>query len=205
LIAVLWWIFLFPYTTYRHPFIGIITLCILAAILSVNFYTKLAATKKNTLLPLKYLTTSVVLFLMLYGFSTNLIYAYIGYNDGVQFDLDGFKNRLFSPIQQDNSQSEFYSKLKQTIKESDTLYNASFISRFYLDNPVYTLNSMYLDIDSKSESGVNEKLLLVTRENYPLGFERIYKELDSLGYGKRLIMKVGENELHGIKRLPRPY
>jgi len=200
LIAVLWWIFLFPYSTYRHPFIGIITLCILAAILSVNLYSKIVETKKLAALPLKYLTASAVFLLMSYGFSANLIYAYIGYNDGVQFDLDGFRNRLFSPIQHDNSQKEFYSQLKKSVNESDTLYNASFVTRFYLNNPVYTVNSMYKDFDSPHEVNSPEKLLLITRENYPLGFEKIYKELDSLNYKRRLIIKIGNNELYGITK-----
>lgn len=200
LTSVLWWIFLFPYTTYRHPFIGILTLCILAATLSVSLYNRLIETKKLSLYTLKYLTVFSVLTLMLYGFSANLIYAYIGYNDGVQFDLDGFKNRLFAPIQRDNSQKDFYLQLKQLISDKDTLYNGSFVTRFYLNNPVYSINSMYNKINDDQIYGADEKLLLITRENYPLGFDKIYNELDSMGLRKRLILKKGQNELLGIKK-----
>ncbi|MBE2225838.1 MAG: glycosyltransferase family 39 protein [Ignavibacteria bacterium] len=199
-VAVLWWIFLFPYTTYRHPFIGIISLCILAGILSVKFYTYFSGSVGVNRYLLKYLTVIVVALLMSYGFSANLIYAYIGYNDGVQFDLDGFKNRLFSPILRDNSQKEFYAQLKQSLNKTDTIYNPSFVSRFYLENPVFTLNTMYSNFNDTLKSTHNEKLMLITRENYPMGFDRIYKEIDSLGYKKRLLRKHGDFELYGISK-----
>lgn len=200
LVAVLWWVFLFPYTTYRHPFIAIITLCVLGAILSVNLYNKLIDSKMYSQYLIKYVSVFAISFLILYGFSTNLIYAYIGYNDGVQFDLDGFKNRLFSKIEYDNSQKLFYERLKSTVNPGDTIYNGSFVTRFYMNNPEASIISMKSSLSISDPVGNAEKLFLITRENYPLGFEKIYKELDSAGLQKRLILKTGDNELWGIKK-----
>lgn len=149
---------------------------------------------------IKYVSVFAISFLILYGFSTNLIYAYIGYNDGVQFDLDGFKNRLFSKIEYDNSQKLFYERLKSTVNPGDTIYNGSFVTRFYMNNPEASIISMKSSLSISDPVGNAEKLFLITRENYPLGFEKIYKELDSAGLQKRLILKTGDNELWGIKK-----
>src|SRR4030095_15062641 len=165
LVSILWWIFLYPYSTYRHPFIGIITLALMAAVLINRFYTNFAEKNTNLLMSLKYVSASGALFLLLWGFSSNLIYAYIGYNDGVQFDMDGFKNRLFSPVKYDNSQKDFYSGLKKIVPESDTLYNGSFVTRFYLKNPVLTFQKLKENFSNSK----NLKYVIISRDMYPLG------------------------------------
>jgi hypothetical protein len=195
-VCVLWWVFLFPYTTYRHPFIAIMTISILIGIITVKMY-KSYISKNQVSVWLNSSVIAVLFFLMLYGYSSNIIYAYIGYNDGVQFDLDGFKNRLYSPVKNDNSQKEFYRKIKDRVSESDTLYNGSFITQFYLKNPMMSINYM------KNTAGINpgkENLLIISRENYPMGFEKIYGELDSAGFKRELLIKEGSNELYKIHK-----
>ena len=201
-ITTFWWIFIYPLTTYRNPFMAVITLCFMAAVLAVRLYnfSQQKFTGKESIL--RYVSALSIVMLMLYGFSANLVYARIGYNDGVQFDLDGFKNRLFSPVKHDNSQKDFHKELLQKISNTDTLYNGSFVSRFYVPNTIFTFERMTESLKNSPQG--SEKLLLVTRDVYPLGFERIYGELDSLvktdTLQKRLILKTGAHELYGIKK-----
>jgi hypothetical protein len=194
-VTVLWWIFLYPHSTYRNPFMGIIVLCLMAAILINKLYLHyFSEAEAGKLIKLRYISAFAVLILMFYGFSANIIYAYIGYNDGVQFDMDGFKNRLFGKIERDNSQKEFYYELRKIVNPSDTLYGGSFVAKFYLHNPIMTTGKIRID----SSDPQTEKLVLVTRDLYPLGFDEVYSHLDSLG-SKRLILKKPGHELYGIK------
>ncbi|HRE09256.1 MAG TPA: glycosyltransferase family 39 protein [Ignavibacteria bacterium] len=202
LITAFWWIFIYPLTTYRNPFMAVITLCFMAAVLVVKLYDYSLRKFPGKESLLRYVSALSMLMLMLYGFSANLVYARIGYNDGVQFDLDGFKNRLFSPVKHDNTQKDFHKQLKQSISNTDTLYNGSFVTRFYIPNTIFTFERMTESL--KNSQPGSEKLLLVTRDVYPLGFQKIYGELDSLVKSdtlqKRLILKTGEHELYGLKK-----
>ncbi|KXK50682.1 MAG: hypothetical protein UZ05_CHB002001607, partial [Chlorobi bacterium OLB5] len=138
IITALWWIFLYPLSTYRNPFMAVIVLCFMAALLLVELFERYSSKYPAKKIKLKYAAGLCIAFLMLWGFSSNLIYSRIGYNDGVQFDLDGFNSRLFEPVKHDNSQKDFHAELKKTVSPLDTLYNGSFVTRFYLQNTVFT-------------------------------------------------------------------
>jgi hypothetical protein len=135
---------------------------------------------------------------MMYGFSANLIYAYIGYNDGVQFDLDGYRSRLFTNIEYNSTQKEFYENIQTRLRPLDTLYNGSFVSQFYLGNPVAPVSKL------KESFSVNPiqpvKYLLITRDIYPLGLEKGRILLDSIGANWKLEVKTGEFEMYSVKK-----
>lgn len=202
LITAFWWIFIYPLSTYRNPFMAVITLCFMAAIMIDRLYAGLFQKYPEKKLFINSISAVCIVMLMLYGFSANIIYARVGYNDGVQFDLDGFKNRLFSAVTHDNTQKDFHKELLNRITRSDTLYNGSFVTRFYIPNEIFTLEKMTESL--KHSPAGSEKLLLITRDVYPLGFEKIYRQIDSLVISdtlqKRLIFKTGSNELYGIKK-----
>lgn len=195
-ITVMWWIFLYPLTTYRNPFMGIITICLIAAILSVKLYNDFTNKFPAQIRKVKIFTASAIILLMTYGFSANLIYAWIGYNDGVQFDLDGFRNRLFTLPVYDKSQKDFYRNLNNFISKQDTVYNGTWVAQYYLDNPVCTFDKM------KESLGTNPgfKYMIITRDFYPLGFEKIYSQVDSLGVKKELIYSTNKHELYKISK-----
>ncbi len=202
LVTSFWWIFLYPLSTYRNPFMAIITLCLMAAIMLSRLYESFIQKNPTHILLARYVSAFGIILLMLYGFSANLIYARIGYNDGVQFDLDGYASRLFSPIVHDNTQKDFHRELSGIITPADTLYNGSFVTRFYVPNTIFTIEKFSESLKN-SQKG-SEKLLLVTRDVYPLGFEKVYRQIDSLVTAdtlqKRLILKTGRNELYGLKK-----
>jgi len=195
-VTVLWWIFLYPLTTYRNPFMGIITICLMAAILAVRAYNELTMKFPDYHRAIKVFSAASVLLLMSYGFSANLIYAYIGYNDGVQFDLDGFKNRLFTAPVYDTSQKDFYKGMNNYVTPGDTVYNGTWVAQYYLNNPVCTFDKM------KESLGTNpgNKYMIVTRDFYPLGFDKIYSQIDSLGVKKELIFKTDKHELYRVSK-----
>ncbi len=191
-VSISWWILLYPLTTYRNPFMGIITLCLIIAIL----IERIVISSENKLsLGIKYLCVVCGAGLLLYGFSTNIIYAYIGYNDGVQFDLAGDKNRLFMEIKHDNTQREFNEKLKSMVVSADTLYNAGFVTKCYTDNPVSNLQKLKDDLLKDG----HERFVLVTCDNYSLDLSIGRNQIDSIA-NKKLILKVGENELYKVSK-----
>ena len=192
-ITFFWWIFFFPYATYRVPFMGIITLSIIVASLVHKLFQR---TEGNRTVTVKYAAAITVIFLMAYGFSANIIYAYIGYNDGVQFDLDGTKSRLFYPASRDNSQKEFYGGLKEMISLTDTLYNGSYVTQCYLDNPLADITKLKESIQTNPD----RKYLLITRERYPQGIEKGRQMLDSLHTTYQLGLKLGDYEIYKIKK-----
>lgn len=195
-VTVMWWIFLYPLTTYRNPFMGIITICLMAAILAVRIYNDFILKFPAQQRAVRIFSASAVLLLMAYGFSANIIYAYIGYNDGVQFDMDGYRNRLFTTPEYDTSQKDFYRNLKNYTGEKDTIYNGTWVAQYYLENPVCTFDKMKESLSSNP----GEKYMIVTRDFYPLGFEKIYAQVDSLGVKKELIFSTPKHELYKIKK-----
>jgi hypothetical protein len=202
IITAFWWIFIYPLSTYRNPFMAVITICLMASIMISRLYDSFYQKNPARLILLRYVSGISIILLMLYGFSANLVYARIGYNDGVQFDLDGFRSRLFSPVIHDNTQKDFHSELRKVITTADTLYNGSFVTRFYVPNTIFTIEKM---IESLNNTPLGtEKLLLVTRDVYPLGFDKIYSQIDSLvlagNLKKRIILKTGSHELYGLKK-----
>ncbi len=202
LVTSFWWIFIYPLSTYRNPFMAIITICLMAAIMLSRLYESFIQKNPARVLLMRYVSAFGIILFMLYGFSANLIYARIGYNDGVQFDLDGFASRLFTPIVHDNTQKDFHRELNRIITPADTLYNGSFVTRFYTPNTIFTIEKFSESLKNSPKG--SEKLLLVTRDVYPLGFEKIYRQIDSLVTAdtlqKRIILKTGRNELYGLKK-----
>lgn len=193
-VTVFWWILLYPLTTYRNPFMGIIAVCLMAAVLAVRVYNDLTMKFPAYQKSVKIFSVSAVLLLMAYGFSANFIYAYIGYNDGVQFDMDGFKNRLFSAPVYDSSQKDFYRGMNNFIGSGDTVYNGTWVAQYYLDNPVCTFDKM----KESMSTNPGAKYMIVTRDFYPLGFEKIYRQIDSLGVNKELLFKTDKHELYRV-------
>lgn len=195
-VTSLWWIFFWPIIPYRVAFMGFILLALMAAIIVRKVYTVYTQKYPNRSVILKYALTFSALFLMMYGYSANLIYAYIGYNDGVQFDLDGFKSRFISGIERDNSQKEFFAELKKVISPEDTIYNCYSVTTFYVKNPFFRLDKMKTSLENSG----SEKYVLITRDMYPLGFDEIYSRLDSMGLNKRMIIKKPGHELYGVTK-----
>ncbi|MCC6865624.1 MAG: hypothetical protein IT280_05630 [Ignavibacteria bacterium] len=195
-VTAVWWITLYPLSTYRNPFMGIISVCLMASLLAVKAY-QILETKyplyKNSI---KLISIFSIITLMGYGYSANLIYAYIGYNDGVQFDLDGYKNRLFDKIEYNSSQKKFYSGLKQYVTPADTIYNGTWVSQYYLTNPICTFDKLKESLIANPAP----KFILVTRDLYPLGFEKIYTQIDSLGIKKELVFKTNQHELYRLTK-----
>ena len=195
-VTVLWWIFLYPLTTYRNPFMGIITICLMAAVLAVRIHNDFILKFPAYTRSLKIFSASAVLLLMVYGFSANIIYAYIGYNDGVQFDMDGYRTRLFTTPVHNTSQKDFYRNLKNYTGDKDTVYNGTWVAQYYLDNPVCTFDKMKESMNTNP----GDKFMIITRDFYPLGFEKIYSQVDSLGVQKELIYSTPQHELYKIKK-----
>lgn len=193
-VTALWWIFLYPYATYRTPFMALIPLSIIIAILITKLFEKSDGKKSMVA---KYIPAAAVIIFMMYGFSANIIYAYIGYNDGVQFDLYGYKNRLFSKVEYDNSQKEFYGELKTLVRTGDTLYRGSFVSNCYVENPV----ASFYNLKESLQTTPGEKHLLITREYFPLGLEEGRRQmLDSLNANWKLVLKKGDYEMYVVKK-----
>lgn len=195
-VTVLWWILLYPLTTYRNPFMGIITICLMAAVLAVRAYNDLVLKYPHYKRALKVFSAASVLLLISYGYSANMVYAYIGYNDGVQFDLDGFKSRLFSPITHDRTQKDFYEGVRNEVPSADTIYNGTWVAQYYLPNPVGTFDKMKESLSTTPGS----RYMLITRDFYPLGFEKIYSQVDSLGVKRELIFSTPKHELYRITK-----
>jgi hypothetical protein len=134
---------------------------------------------------------------MLYGFSSNIIYAYIGYNNGVQFDLYGYHYGLFSKVEYDNSRKEFYSELKTFVRPGDTLYKGSFITNCYTENPV----ASFYNLKESLQTTPGEKHLLITREYFPPGLEEGRRQmLDSINANWKLELKKGDYEMYLVKK-----
>lgn len=190
-ITTLWWIFLYPASTYRNPFMGIVSLAIIIAIMIKKLFDKSA--NHNPVI-IKYTAAIVVMIIMLWGFSSNIIFAYIGYNDGVEYDIDAARNRLFFPLAWDNSQQQFHAELKKIVSPADTLYNGTFVTHCYTNNPIADLSKLKESLGYSS----NEKFVLVTREIYPFGIEKGYKLLDTMNFPRKLILKKGDFELYTI-------
>ena len=192
LIYTLWFILFFDLNTYRNIFLGIFLIMFLASVSLLKAKDIYFSNLKSTNNLRKFVIAFFVILLMIWGFSANLIYAIIGYNDGVQFDLEGSKTRLFTIIRCDDSQKTFYKKIKNYISPNDTVYICGsgipvFTTQFYLpDNPIYDFNHF-------KESLVieNRKLIIIDRVSYPIDLEVGRKVLDSLNLNKTLILKTG--------------
>lgn len=200
LFYLLWWIVYFWLSNYRVLFIGIITFCFLLAEFIYDIYRKYAndASPKAA----AWIPALCILTLMAYGYSINIIYASIGINDAVQFDLDGAKSRLFIPVAYDKSQKEFYREAKNVLRGVDSVYIASggqacYIPQFYLGE------SRIFDKDflGKSvESTAGAKYVIIDRTAFPLGLEEGYKVLDALNVHRTLLLKNGEYELYSVEK-----
>ncbi|MBZ0201817.1 MAG: hypothetical protein K8I03_02240 [Ignavibacteria bacterium] len=193
-VTILWWVFMYPFSPYRVPFMGFIMLALMAAVMLRKAYITYVHDFPNHKVILKYAVAFSLLFLMLYGFSANFVYALAGYNDGVQFDLDGFKSRQFTGAGHNGSQKEFYEDLKKVVPPVDTLYNGSSTTMLYTENPVSRLDMLQRSLESSSK----EKFVLFVRDMYPFGFDEISSQLDSIGGTRRLIIKKPGHELYGI-------
>ena len=126
-----------------------------------------------------------------YGVSSNLIYAYIGYNDGVQLDLDGYKSRLFSEIKRDGTQVEFYKKVKEIIDENDIIFTQSpHLTRFYLNNKnytSYTLDKIKMDINNESK-----KYIIISRESFPVEIQKGFQILKNENVSFNIVLQNGD-------------
>jgi len=198
----LWWIMYFKLSNYRVLFIGIIPLCFLLAAFVRDFYANILESGKKSRKTLVYISSACIFVLMVYGFSQNLIYAAIGNNDAVQFDLDETKSRLFTPVVFDNSQKEFYEEAEAMLQNADSVYipsggMACFVPQFYLgENRIFDYSVL---VNSLKETG-NTKYVIIDRTTFPLGLEEGYQKIDSLNVRKNLILKKGDYELYSVSR-----
>ena len=197
-LSILWWTFSFSFSTYRHLFIGLIPFLFIIAktVIDIwdNYLTKNISNKG--LLSLKYISGVFLLILMFYGFSTNIIYAYVGYNDGVQLDLDGYKSRLFKDIRTDTTQKKFYSNIKNYITQNDTLFTgAPFLTCFYLpNNTVLSYKKLEEILSLKNRSCY----VIISREFFPLDISKGREFLNNLNIKSILILKEGDFELYKV-------
>jgi hypothetical protein len=185
-ILIAYWIFFFKFTTYRHLFMGIIPLLYILVLALSNIY-KLLINKyklQKTLLSKFIIIFSLLLFL-LYGASTNIIYAMTGYNDGVQFDLSGFKSRLFYPAINNNYQKDFFVRTKKIINSNDIIFSKSpIIIKAYLNNKVYNFNYI------KKTKYSGNKYIIIGIDTFPDGnFNEAFKRLRALKVNYKLIYK----------------
>jgi hypothetical protein len=199
-LMALWWIFLFPYSTYRHLMMFIIPFILLLCTFMKNLYEDHIIGFKDKIPYLRLLITTFIILLMFNGFLTNIIYAIKGNNDAVQFDLDGSKSiytdsgelRFSLHGVTDNSQKVFFNKIKKILKPQDTIYNPTFVTNAYLSNPMAFLSTI-----QNFDTG---KYIIIGRDAYPLGLDQGYKMIDSLKLQKDLIYKYGEFELYSIHK-----
>ena len=200
LLFLIWWIVYFKLSNYRVLFIGIIPLCFLLAAFTTDYYHKILASGIKSGRTLIYISSVFIFVLSVYGFSQNLIYAAIGNNDAVQFDLDETKSRLFSPVKQDNSQKEFYKEAAAVLKNVDSVYvpfigQACFLPQFYLgENKVFD----YTVLVNSLKSSTSLKYVIIDRTTFPLGLQEGYRRIDSLKVHKNLILKKGGYELYSV-------
>ncbi len=196
----LWWVLYFKFTNYRVLFIGIIPFCYLLAAFAYDFYHKILDSGKSSRRALVYISSACIFTLLVYGYSQNLIYAAIGNNDAVQFDLDEYRSRLFTPIRQDNSQKKFYEEAGIILQNADSIYfpasgMPAFTPQFYLGESrifdyEYLINSL--------NNSAGRRYVIIDRTAFPLGLENGYRTIDSLGVNRNLILKKGEYELYSV-------
>ncbi len=188
-IIITYWIFFFNFTTYRHLFMGLVPLSILFVRWIYSLYFEYNNLKIFNIINLKDGILKIfLLFFLFWGFSTNLIYAYIGYNDGVQFDMDGFKSRLFSKIEVDNSQKFFYEEIKKIIFKDDLIFSESpYLTKFHFDNKVYEINKI------KEFVSINvNKYVIISRETFLYSPDKEFKKLNDNNIDYNLILKIGD-------------
>jgi hypothetical protein len=202
LVYFIWYIFSFPFVTYRHLIIGLVPALFLATYTLFGLSELLQDKKIFHTNTAKLVTVFFIALLLTWGFSVNFIYAYIGYNDGVQFDLDGTKSLFLHSFTHDDTQKLFYREIKNKISENDSIYIGSggqsmFLTQFYLpDNPLYDFDHLKQALE-KSD---NIKYVIIDRVSFPLGIEEGRKLLDSLNVNKILLLKEGDFELYSVYR-----
>lgn len=177
IVTILYWTFFFRFVTYRHLFLGIIPFCYLAAIVVQHLFAYLTQkiSLRSTLIVKLFSIFSFILFFT-YGTSTNLIYAWRGYNDGVQFDMDGYQNQLFGKIEHDNSQQLFYHFIQSNIDSDIAIYTESpHVSKFYLKNDIYQLNRL------PNQTSFDDPIyIIISREFFPNQIDEGFKQLKAL-------------------------
>ncbi len=181
-------------STYRLFVFSIFPVLYILSIIIYRFYTEQF---KNHITKLQRFIVIIILFIsFLYGITTNYKYAKIGYNDGVQFDLDGFKGRLFTGIENDNSQKLFYNTVKNKINSDDIIFTPSpFLTNFYLSNQVYDLNQIF-----NSEIKGDKYYVIISREYYPNEISKGYSELRNLVVSIRDTLIIGNFHLLEIDK-----
>jgi hypothetical protein len=104
---------------------------------------------------------------------------------------------LFSKVEYDNSQKEFYSELKTLVNPGDTLYMGSFVTNCYTENPV----TNFYNLKESLQTTPGEKHLLITREYFPLGLEEGRRQmLDSINASWKLELKKDDYEMYLVKK-----
>lgn len=202
LLFFLWWILYFKLSNYRVVFIGIIPLCFLLSAFANDYFSRALEAGKKSRRSLVYMSSAFVIVLMLYGFSQNLIYAAVGNNDAVQFDLDETKSRLFTPVKWDNSQKEFYKEAEAMLQNADSIYipsggMACFVPQFYLgENRIFD----YASLVSSLKETDNTKYVIIDRTAFPLGLGEGYRKINLLNVNKKLLFKKGEYELYTVSK-----
>jgi len=185
LVMNLYWILLFDFVTYRHLYMGIIPACFLLSKILINtyhIYVKNSFANKTSI-RISVIFSVIVLFSL--GASSNLVHAYIGYNDGVQFDLDGYQSRLFNEIKHDMKQQTFYRNIKNQISSNDIIFSDSpQIGNFYISNKIYTLEKIN---DFKDFPG--QKFIIISREAYPNIMEQGEEKIKHLNLRKTYSIK----------------
>lgn len=197
-----WWIVYFWLSNYRVLFIGIIPFCFLLAAFAYDFYAKHFASGYKPQKTLIWISSICIIALMAYGYSINIIYAYGGNNDAVQFDLDGSKSRLYLPVTYDNSQKEFYREAGKILQNADSVYiasggQASLVPQYYLGE-YKIFDKEFLKRSVENSPGA--KYVIIDRTAFPLGLEEGYNVLDAMNLHRSLLFKYGEYELYSAEK-----
>ncbi len=188
----IWWMVFYNMATFRHLFLGLIPFAYITAKTISELNTEFAQKREGKGFLQSPLVLIGVLFLLINAGYMNLTGAYIGYNDGVQFQYSGAKSRLFKSVVTDTSQKDFYNYATQVIGIDDVIYNG---------NPFYT--DFYLGIKAESYKEIRQEAekkqwLIICREDYPLGLEQAYKDIKNMPGDKMLVFKTGDYELYRL-------
>lgn len=193
-VATIYLIFLNNVSTYRLFIFSIIPVLYISTLLIYQFYKEQYRSSFTKFQ--KFIVVILVFISFLYGITTNYKYARIGYNDGVQFDLDGFKGRLFTPIEHDSSQKLFYESLKNIISDDDIIFTPSpYLTNFYLSNKVYDLSQIF-----NSDIKGNNYYAIISRESYPNEILKGYGELKKVVKNFEEYLIIGDFHLLTIKK-----
>lgn len=193
LVFFIYWILFFNFSTYRHIMLGIVPFAFIISIVVIRIFNE--NIKDSMMLrPIhKFLVYIPIILLFIYGASSNLIYAYIGNNDGVQFDITGEKSRIWIKPEHLTDQRDFYHYLQDNHFESELYSPSPHLAYCYLDKFIYS-------IDYFVKSSKIDGYAIISRTDFPIDLSEGVKFLKNNKLYYKLIKKIGGYELYYISK-----